>query len=220
MPRRLLALAEIIPAYAKIGWWGLFSPRFERAPLEIVQAAIVDQGQIFLCIRGGDLRGWELPGGGLHPNEAAQDGLIREVREETGLAVEVGPLIGTYTRTGIRPHTARVYACKITGGSFEPSAESHAAQWFPPNQLPETLLPWCRAPIEDAFSTTEKPVQRTESQTTSHVLKTFLIDLKMRLTPPTAGPVDATRSTPSRPPSEGPLVGGRGGCSEVKRSEQ
>ena len=72
-----------------------------------------DQG-VLLAVRS-NLRGWELPGGHARRDEAPEAALVREIREETGVDVEVGSLVGSYQRTGFRPHVALVYRCRPTG---------------------------------------------------------------------------------------------------------
>jgi 8-oxo-dGTP pyrophosphatase MutT (NUDIX family) len=53
-----------------------------------VAAAIVDESGRILAVRRRDNGHWEPPGGILELHETIQAGLIREVREETGLAVK------------------------------------------------------------------------------------------------------------------------------------
>ena len=55
------------------------------------------QNKILLCHRR-DYDLWNLPGGGLEKNESIQSGLIREVKEETGLAVKISRLAGVYSK--------------------------------------------------------------------------------------------------------------------------
>jgi ADP-ribose pyrophosphatase YjhB (NUDIX family) len=178
---RLARLAEIVPVYAALAWWGLVSPRLrEREPLVVVQAVIRSERGVLLTVRR-DLRGWELPGGNAQPGESEEAALRREVCEETGLSVEVIGLTGEYVRTGFRPHTARVYACRVLGGEPRPSRETPEVRWFDPAALPETLFPWYRAPIADALAAAAKPAIRHEHQGLPAVLRGMQIDLRMRV---------------------------------------
>ncbi|UCE84992.1 MAG: NUDIX hydrolase [Deltaproteobacteria bacterium] len=177
---RLVRLAEILPVYASLAWWGLVSPRLsEREPLVVVQAVIRSERGVLLTVRR-DLRGWELPGGNARPGESEAQALQREVLEETGLAVEVVCLTGEYVRTGFRPHTARVYACRAIGGTPRPSRETPEVRWFDPDLLPDTLFPWYRKPIADALSTDGAAEVHREHQGLSAVLRGMRIDLRMR----------------------------------------
>jgi ADP-ribose pyrophosphatase YjhB (NUDIX family) len=68
---------------------------FPSAPLMAVGAVVVEQGRVLLVRRGAEpLKGhWSLPGGLLELGEPLIDGVMREVREETGLTVEPIELI-------------------------------------------------------------------------------------------------------------------------------
>src|ERR1700751_2623495 len=68
--------------------------------------AVVKDGQgRLLLIKRGHAPGaglWSLPGGRIEPGETDAEALVREVREETGLAVEAGHLLGTVQRPAPR----------------------------------------------------------------------------------------------------------------------
>jgi ADP-ribose pyrophosphatase YjhB (NUDIX family) len=179
--------ASALASYTRIGWWGLVSPRVsERTPLVVTQGVIESDQGILLAIRH-DLRGWELPGGTLEEGELPEEALRREVREETGLEVEVLRHVGDYVREGFRPHTARVYCCRPTGGALRTSDETRALRYAPPDDLPETLFPWYRQPIADALERRDEPVTRHEQQGPATILAALQIDLRMRISDDRAG---------------------------------
>jgi ADP-ribose pyrophosphatase YjhB (NUDIX family) len=61
-------------------------------------ASIFDEAQQnMLLIRRTDNHRWAVPGGYMEPGESLSEACQREVREETGLAVEIRKLIGVYT---------------------------------------------------------------------------------------------------------------------------
>lgn len=97
-------------------------------------------------------RAWELPGGYVEAGEHADEAIVREVREETGLDVHVERLVGWYRRTGFRPHRSPVYACSVRGGVLRPSHEAVSIAWFPAEQLPRGLFPWYRPIVRDAIA--------------------------------------------------------------------
>jgi len=179
-------LASAVPAYARIAWWGLVAPRVQGAQtLLVVQAVILREGRVLLAVRS-DLRGWELPGGTPQPGESDAAALAREVREETGLEVEILRRVGDYQRSGFRPHVARVFACRVRGGSERPSPETPRLMWFDVHSPPATLFPWYREPLADALAGHPEPVARREHQGAARVLAGLAIDLRMRISDDTA----------------------------------
>jgi 8-oxo-dGTP diphosphatase len=176
---RALRIAAALPSYARLAWWGFVAARREREPLVVHQAVVVSEAGVLLAMRA-ELRGWELPGGAAVAGESGEAALRREVAEETGLAVETLAHVGDYCRTGFRPHTARVYRCRLSGGVLRPSPESPAVAWFDPIALPRALFPWFRGPLSDALAELPEPVVVRERQGWRHVLAGLAIDLSGR----------------------------------------
>ncbi|MBQ1943919.1 MAG: NUDIX domain-containing protein, partial [Ruminococcus sp.] len=60
--------------------------------IKVVAAIILHDNQIFATERGyGDFKGgWEFPGGKVEPGESPQEALVREIREELAMEIEVG----------------------------------------------------------------------------------------------------------------------------------
>lgn len=177
-PSGLLRVVAAPFRWAAIAVWGTLGARIERRPLLIVQGVIEGPEGVLLAVRH-DLRGWGLPGGTVERGESEADALRREVREEIGVEVAVGAPVGRYVRTGFRPHEARVYRCRIRSGSPRATKEALRVAWFPPDAPPDTLLPWCRAPLADARAPGAAPT-RHEHQGAPEILQTMRIDLQMR----------------------------------------
>ncbi len=110
---------------------------FPSAPLVGIGAIIVHQSRVLLVRRGTQpLKGhWTLPGGVLEIGESLTNGVIREVREETGLDVEPIELIELLDRIHrddgrIRYHYVIAdYLCRVTGGELLAASDADAVRW-------------------------------------------------------------------------------------------
>jgi ADP-ribose pyrophosphatase YjhB (NUDIX family) len=99
-----------------------------------VAAAIVDDNGRFLAIRRADNGRWEPPGGVLELDESIEQGLIREVAEETGLRVKPLALTGVYKNME-RGIVALVFRCAIVGHTAQPRDEVDEVGWLAPDEL-------------------------------------------------------------------------------------
>jgi 8-oxo-dGTP pyrophosphatase MutT (NUDIX family)/broad specificity phosphatase PhoE len=77
---------------------------------------------------------WSMPKGKLNPGEIELEGAVREIAEETGYRVTVGPPLGAveYEKEG-RPKIVRYWAMRAEGGMFVPSREVDELRWLPVN---------------------------------------------------------------------------------------
>jgi len=79
---------------------------------------------------------WRFLGGFLRPRERVEDALAREIREETGLVVEVGPVLEVVT--GYRWERVEiVFAYRVSSGSAALTSEILELRSFAPDALPE-----------------------------------------------------------------------------------
>ena len=101
-------------------------------------AYIVDgEGRVLVVHQNYAKHRWSLPGGAVEPGETPEQACAREVLEETGVEVDVGPLVATFDlETGVRVH---VYACEILAGSpcLQPGDELAAVEWLHPAEIPQ-----------------------------------------------------------------------------------
>jgi mutator protein MutT len=110
---------------------------FPETPLVGVGAVIVDRGRVLLVRRGQEpLKGqWSLPGGLLELGEALTAGVVREVKEETGLTVETIELIELLDRIHrdgdrVRYHYVIAdYLCRVAGGELKAASDADAVRW-------------------------------------------------------------------------------------------
>jgi 8-oxo-dGTP pyrophosphatase MutT (NUDIX family) len=116
-------------------------------PNSVVPAAVGcitdDQGRILLEHRvDNDL--WALPGGTHDFGESIVEAVVREVREETGLDVEVTGLVGIYTDPKhviaytdgeVRQQFTLSFACRVVGGTLEKDSESQELRWVAREEL-------------------------------------------------------------------------------------
>jgi HAD superfamily hydrolase (TIGR01450 family) len=128
-----------------------------------VAAVVFDGSGRVLLGKRADNGLWGLPSGRVEPAETVEEAVIREVREETGLKVRVGRLIGVYSdpATQAFPYpTGEVvqfvtccFLCEAAGGELR--ADGHEATdvaFFEANRSPAALLPMHPTWLEDALS--------------------------------------------------------------------
>ena len=121
------------------------SRAYPDRPFVGVGGVIVDQGRVVLIKRRFEpLAGhWSLPGGAVDIGETLVACVAREMLEETGLVVEVGPVIEVFDRI-IRDQDERVqfhyvlvdYVCRPVGGSLAANSDVADAVWAAPADLP------------------------------------------------------------------------------------
>jgi 8-oxo-dGTP diphosphatase len=106
-----------------------------------VGAVIRDDAGRLLLIKRGHEPGkglWSIPGGRVEAGESDAAALVREVREETGLVVTPGRLIGSVRRpagAGGDVFEIRDYAAAVTGGALVPGDDADDAVWAGPAEL-------------------------------------------------------------------------------------
>ena len=93
-----------------------------------VAGVVIDEDARALVIRRRDNAHWEPPGGILERDETIAEGLVREVREETGLIVEPIALTGVYKNLS-RGIVALVFRCRAVRGTLTENAEVTGFRW-------------------------------------------------------------------------------------------
>ena len=106
----------------------------------VAVAAIVfdDLGRVLLVERGRPPGAglWSVPGGKLEGAETLAQAVAREVREETGLAVEVGALACVVERIGDDHHFVILdYLARVIGGTLAAASDARAARFVGQDEL-------------------------------------------------------------------------------------
>ncbi|NMO91810.1 NUDIX hydrolase [Actinomycetospora sp. TBRC 11914] len=120
-------------------------------PLHSVSVAGVafdDEGRVLL-IKRRDNGQWQAPGGVLELDETFEQGVIREVLEETGVRVEVCTLTGVYKNLKLGV-VALVYRCRPLDGDAAVSTESEQVAWVDLDQALKLMAPAFAVRILDA----------------------------------------------------------------------
>jgi len=136
--------------FLSFGWFSIRMKReYPECPLVGVGAVIVADGRALLIRRGQPpLFGeWSLPGGVLECGETLRQAASREAREETGLTVDVGEMLGVFERV-IRADDGRVryhyvlidFLCRPISGHIQAGSDASEVGWFRAEQLAELKL--------------------------------------------------------------------------------
>lgn len=102
--------------------------------IRCVGAVLLDDAGRLLLIRRAHAPGrrqWSVPGGRVEAGETDQHAVIREVAEETGLAVEVTRWLGDVQRCGPDGAIFEIhdYSCRVTGGVLRAGDDADGALW-------------------------------------------------------------------------------------------
>jgi 8-oxo-dGTP diphosphatase len=118
---------------------------FPELPLVGVGAIIIEGKRVLLVKRAHPPleAQWSIPGGVLEVGELVREAAIREAREETGLIVEAGELLGVYDRI-LRNQEQRVqyhyvlidFLCRPVGGELSAGSDAELVRWVTREELP------------------------------------------------------------------------------------
>lgn len=125
-----------------------------ESTLGLTASALIldDAGRVLLIKENYGRRRYGLPGGTVEAGESPIRATVREAREEVGVEVAVGHLIGCYFFAWAEPWLAFVFRCTITQGepAIPPTGEIAAVGWFDPGELPAPLTNVAPLAIADA----------------------------------------------------------------------
>src|SRR5271165_634053 len=142
----------VIPAGASASCLRMLSTmqrEFPETPLVGVGAIIIEDARVVLVKRAHPplQAEWSIPGGVLEVGELVREAAIREAREETGLTVEPGELLGVYDRV-LRDADERVqyhyvlidFLCRRVAGDLVAASDAAEVRWFARKELPALKL--------------------------------------------------------------------------------
>ncbi len=132
---------------------------------------IRDETGKILMQRRSDIDFWGMPGGNVEIGESVEQGVVREVFEETGLQIRVERLIGIYSEPESYPfmrypdgytvhYITHVFTCDYFAGELRVSEESTDIGYFPADNLPKNTLLSHRIRIDDALTGLVSPFIR------------------------------------------------------------
>ena len=120
-----------------------------------------EQRQVLLVHRR-DYDLWNLPGGTLDDFESPKNGVIREVKKETGLEIKVLKLLGVYNKEN-KNNMAFSFLCKVIGGEITLNDEADKIKYFEIDKLPLNTVPKQVERIQDAISSPSEIIFKTQS---------------------------------------------------------
>ncbi|MBA4302905.1 MAG: hypothetical protein C0424_01635 [Sphingobacteriaceae bacterium] len=107
-------------------------------PLLVVCALLEHEGKVLVARRGPSMRMagyWEFPGGKVETNESAEAALVREIKEELGLEIEVGVALPASDWDDGKRHIRLLpFLCRLLRGELR-LLEHDAIEWVAPHAL-------------------------------------------------------------------------------------
>jgi 8-oxo-dGTP diphosphatase len=124
-----------------------------------VAGVVIDDDGRALLVQRRDNGHWEPPGGVLERDETINDGLRREVCEETGLTVEPVALTGVYKnmRRGV---VALVFRCRLVSGSLQENLEVTRFRWAARSEVRDLMSEAFAVRVLDAYEHDRAPAVR------------------------------------------------------------
>lgn len=111
-------------------------PPPETPKLTVDIVAPMDDGIVLIKRKNEPFAGkWALPGGFVDVGETVEDAAVREMKEETGLEVEIVRLVGVYSDPSRDPrgHNVSVaFLANVVGGTLAPDTDADEAEVLDP----------------------------------------------------------------------------------------
>ncbi len=145
---------------------------YPERPVVGVGAVVLDGDRVLLVKRGhAPLKGqWSLPGGGVETGETLEQAVAREVLEETGITIEVGPIVEVLDRISrdvegrVEHHFVLIdFVARPSGGLLRSASDADDAAWVTLTDIPRyevapVTLTVIRKAAARGFTVGERPV--------------------------------------------------------------
>lgn len=125
-------------------------PDTPKHSVSVAGVVVHGDGRV-LAVRRRDNQHWEPPGGVLELAETFDQGVRREIFEETGITVRVERLSGVYKNLP-RGIVALVFRCSPVGGHLRMTDETSAVRWLSIDQIRQHMDPAYVVRVTDAFA--------------------------------------------------------------------
>jgi len=123
-------------------------------PIEAAGAVVFDaEGRVLLIKENYDRERWGFPGGAVELGETAEQAVVREVLEETGAAIRIDALVGTYSLAD-SSLTCRLFRCSILTGTpaVPDGGEIAEVRWCPVDAIPQPRTNLLHHALPDAIA--------------------------------------------------------------------
>ena len=110
---------------------------------KVAAFVLVYDGRRLLMVKRGvepAMSRWAFPSGYVDRGEVVERAAVREVKEETGLDIELDRFVGIYSLEG-NPVILAVYSAHTTGGRMQAGHDAQEAAWFAVDELPDMPFP-------------------------------------------------------------------------------
>lgn len=156
--------------------------RLEMPTHIVAVAGLVENENAEILLVKTNFRGWECPGGQVEVGENLVDALVREVKEESGIDIEVGRLLGVCSNTstykwydGVTDVPTKVmfdFLCKSVSGELTTSDETSDCRFVPKDQVMGMVqAPAARARFEAYLQSDGRPFYMEYSTRPEFALK-------------------------------------------------